>query len=324
MVNKIFWSIGQEITPETFIQADNYICNQHNLIRRLIADKYYGLLPPGVTGDPSIMIKANLNRLDLYIDRLVCYGITEAGYLISFDNNALNVTSSRDESSSLGITSSLGASSRFASPPVHFTIPNSNAKAFYVVLRVNPFEQVLIEPVDNDEAPEAHSDYSIIIRELGQITTDELAIAKIDNSNYSPIIDNSYIPPCMSVNACSQLLKTFESFKTLFAEIRSIITYKKDQFGKLMYPLTLLQFELNEFSLSDPPIALVRLIKKIITTCQFFIPDVRKIVLPDAFNTYCHNDVAIVFKSLLSCLQEVKLMVGKVEVVEEEDFTPRI
>ena len=300
MVNKIFWRVGQEITPDTFVQADNYICSQHNLIRRLISGKYYGLLPQTDADAPSLSVKANLNNRDLHIEQLACNGTTEAGYLALFEHSWL---------------SSL--------PKRRLSIPDSNANAFYIVLRINPYEQVLIEPVDNEEAPKAHSVYELDIRKLDEIAANELVILKIDNSNHSQAIDINYIPPCMSVNSCSVLLEVFNLVKQLLTEIRTIIESKKDQFGKLMYPLTLLHHELNEFSLTDSPIAFVRLIKKIIITYQFFIPDIQKIMLPDSFSKYCHNDAAVTFKSLLSYLNEVKLMVGKVEEVEE-DFMPQI
>jgi len=293
--NKICWRIGQEITPDTFIHADNYICSQHNLIRRLIAGKYHGLLP---LGEADFIAKATLNNRDFHLEQLSCYGTTEAGYLVSFNNSLL---------------ASL--------PKNRLSIPDSEADVFYVVLHINPFEQVLIEPVNNEETPEAHLVYELTIKELNQIETDELAIIKINNSSHTPMIDNDYIPPCMSVNACTQIHNVFNSAKTLFAEIRSIIVNKDYQFEKLMYPLTLLHHELDEFSEYESPIALVKFIKKIMITCQFFIPDIQKVVRPALLGEYCHNDVAIIFKSLLSCLHEIKMIVGK---VEEEDFTPQI
>ena len=298
---KIFWRIGQEITPDTFIQADNYICSQHNLIRRLIAGKYYGLLPQMVDEAPSLTVEANMNNRDIYIKQLTCNGITPAGYLVQFDDS---------------LSDSL--------PKRQLTLPNTNATAFYVVLRINPYEQVLIEPVDNDEAPEARSAYELCIRSLDQISSNELAIVKVDNSQQSPAIDGNYIPPCMAVDSGSVLLEMYTSVKNLLADIRVIIESKKDQFGKLMYPLTLLHHELNEFLLSEPPISLIRLIKKFMMTYHFFVPDIRMVTMPESIDEYNHNDVAIIFRSLLSCLQEVKLMIGKVEIVIEEDFTPRI
>ena len=295
---KIFWRIGQEITPDTFIQADNYICSQHNLIRRLIAGKYFGLLPQTEADAPSLTVENILNNRDIYLKQLACYGTTSAGYLALFDDSLLDTL-----------------------PKRQLSIPNTNAAAFYVVLRINPYEQVLIEPVDNTEAPEAHSAYELCIRSLDQISANELAIIKVDNSMQSPAIDDGYIPPCMAISSCSVLLDMFSTVKNLLTDIRSIIERRKDQFGKLMYPLTLLHYELNEFSLSEPPIALIRLIKKFMMTYHFFVADLRMIVMPDSIDEYNHNDVAIIFKSLLSCLQEVKLMIGKVEIVIEEDFT---
>ena len=297
--NKIFWRVGLEITPDTFIHADNYNCNQYNLIRRLIARENFGLLPMGEMGATPFVVRAGLNNREVCLEQLVCCGATEAGYLVLFDDERLA-----------------------ALPKKQVTIPNVGA-AFYVVLRINPYEQVLIEPVDYEEAPEASSAYELCVRELGKIAADELAVVKVLNNGYSTVIDADYIPPCMSVNACSKLSEVFVSFKKLFTEIRSIIEQKKDQFGKLMYPLTLLHCELDDFSPSDTPKALVGLIKKFIMTYQFFIPDIRQIAVPDAQRAYNHNDVALIFKSLLSYLQEVKLIVGKVEMIEE-DFTPQI
>ena len=299
---KICWRIGQEITPDTFIQADKYICSQQNLIRRLIAGKYFGLLPQTEVENPSLTIEAGLKNRDVYIKQLACNGTTASGYLALFEHDLLDVL-----------------------PKQPLTLPDENATAFYVVLRVDPYEQVLIEPIENNEAPEARSSYGLLVRKLSQIEANELAILKVDNSQRTPVIDNDYIPPCMSVNASSVLLEMFATVEKLLTEIRSIIDNKKEQFGKLMYPLTLLHHELNEFSQSEPPIALIRLIKKFMMTYHFFVPDTRMIVLSDSIEAYNHNDVAIIFKSLLSSLQEVKLMIDKVEmVVIEEDFTPRI
>lgn len=294
-VNKICWRIGQEITPDTFIQADNYICSQHNLIRRLIADKCYGLLPDG---EADFAVKANLNNKDFYFEQLVCCGTTEAGYLVLFAN---------EWQSSL--------------PKRQLSITHSNANAFYVVLRINPYEQVLIEPVENDEAPMAHAAYELDIRELDKIAANELALIKIDNTHSSPLIANNYMPPCMSVNACAKLLETYELLKQLLTEIHSHIKRKDDIFGKISYPLAMLYDELYEFPLSSPPIALLRLIKKIILTCQLFIADIRAVDLPDLIRTYNHNDMSLTFNSLLNYLQTVNRIVGQ---SKEEDFTPRI
>ena len=295
--NKIFWRIGQEITPETFKQADNYICSQHNLIRRLIASNQYGLLPQSETNSSPFTVKTTLNNREISIEQLVCSGTTAAGYLVEMESAML---------------ASL--------PRKYLSIPDSAAKALYIVLQINPFEQTLIEPVSNEEAPTAHAAYKLQIRELDRIDEDELAILKIDSSNYAPQIDPNYIPPCMSVNACSKLLDTFSRLKQLLTEIMSHIRHKGLLVGTTIYPLTMLYDELEDFPLSGQPIALIRLIKKCIRTYQCFIPDIRRIDTPDLLSAYNHNDVSITFQSLLSYLQNVSKIVGQ----GEEDFTPRI
>jgi hypothetical protein len=310
---KIYWRIGQEITPETFIQADNYVAGQHSLIRRLIAQKSYGLLPP-VEASPdddspavsrtttltsSLTVKADLNNGEIRIGHLECIGTTDAGYLIDFENIFLD-----------------------SLPKKQLPVPTANAAAYYLVLRINPFEQTLIEPVEDEEAPQAHSFYELAIKELEHIGADELALLKINNRTHSPEIDATYIPPCMSVNACANIVETCRLFRNLFAEIRKHIEQKRDRFDPVVYPLAMLGYELDEFPSTEPPIALVRLIRKIILTCRFFIPEVGKINLPDSSATYNHNDVSIIFNSLLSSLQTIIKIVG--QDVEEEDFTPKI
>ena len=210
MINKIFWRAGQEITPDTFIQADNHSCSQYNLIRRLIAGAYYGLLPQEATGALSYTVKANLNNRVLHMEQITCYGTTAAGYLIQFDHNRST-----------------------ALPNLQLPLPPADADAFYVVLRVDPYVQVLIEPVENEEAPEAHSAYELDIKEISQIAADELAILKINNLDGTPVVDADYIPPCSSVYACAKMRSVFEAVKTLFAEIHSSLLQNQNRYANL-------------------------------------------------------------------------------------------
>ena len=295
--HKIFWRTGQEITPETFKQADNYMIGQHNLIRRLIADGNYGLLPQTETDASPFNVKTTLNNRELSIEQIVCSGTTAAGYLVEMESPMLN-----------------------SCPQRYLSIPDTATKALYVVLRINPFEQVLFEPVKDEEAPAAHAVYELHIRELDRIGEDELTLLKVDIGNNMPVINPNYIPPCMSINACSRLLETFNELKQLLNEIMSHIEQKGLLVGTTLYPLTMLYDELDDFPLSTPPIVLIRLIKKIIQTCRTFISDLRTLELPDLLRGYNHNDMSITFKSLLSYLQKVAKIVGE----GEEDFTPRI
>jgi len=162
--------------------------------------------------------------------------------------------------------------------------------------------------------------YELNIRELDQIGEDELPILKIDNSSNAPIIEQGYIPPCMSVNACPKLLETYNLLKQLLTEMMSHIENKGYFVGTTIYPLRMLHDEFDDFSLSSQPVELIRLMKNIIRTCQFFISDIRAIEMPDLLRTYNHNDVSITFKSLLSYLRGISKIIAE----GEEDFTPKI
>ena len=294
--------IGQEITPETFIQSDNYMCSQHNLIRRLIADNSYGLVPCGDKAEVEgtlFAIKPNIDNKDLYVERLVCIATTAAGYLIDIDSQLWNTIYQK-----------------------HLSIPDSAAKNLYLVLRVNPFEQVLIEPVMNEEAPMAHPAFSLQVRELDRIGDDEMAILKIDNTGYTAKIDPDYIPPSMSMNACPKLLETYGLIKQLLSEVQFHTKNKGELSGATRYQLSMLYDDLQDFAMSNKPIDLIRLVRKIIRTYQFFVSNIRSIDFPDLLRSYNHNDMSITFKLLLSFLQNVIRIVS--QGVEEEDFTPKI
>ena len=300
---KIFWKIGQEITPETFIHADNYICSQQNLIRSMITYRYYGLLPQLDGGAKSLIVKASMSNKDINVEKLDCYGVTGNGSLIEFENIMLLALQNK-----------------------RLSIPYTKAKVLYIVLRVNPFEQVLIEPVEDEEKPQGYATYELDIKELDRIEGNELAILKIDNIDSSPEIVDDYIPPCMSIDSSDKLTDCYGKFKKLFEEIQSQINLKKAFYHEAIYPLQLLQFDFDEFPLSEPPIALIRLIKKIIRTYTFFIPDIRQVEAVDFSAPYNHNDVMDVLRPLLKYLHEVRTIVSKEEkpVIIEEDFTPKI
>ena len=296
--NKIFWRAGQEITPETFIQADDYICRQQNLIRRLIARQYYGLLPRN-DGGSSLSIIASLNNREVHVEELICTGITGAGYLIEIDNDVL--ASVRNK---------------------RLLVPESSSKDYYVVLRIHPFKQTLIEPVEDEATPLSHPLYEFDVKSLDNIEDGELSILKIDNGNQPPKLDADYIPPCMSINSCRKLPEIYGQIKQITSEIQARVNLKKEQFRELIYPLRMLYFELDEFPLSEPPVSLIYLIKKIIKTLIFFIPDIRHVKEPDLSAEYNHNDMADIFKSLVKYLHEIQLILSTEE--EVEDLTPQI
>ena len=299
---KIFWQAGQEITPETFIQADNYICSQHNLIRKIINRRYYGLLPVNEETAPVFSIKADLNATKIHIEKLSCHGITKEGYLIELEDNQL---------------SSILKDRLF--------IPDFISGTCYVVIRIIPFAQTLIEPVENEETPFSQPVYELDVKELAHIKENELPVLKMKVNNRNYQIDWEYIPPCMSVLSHEKLLKLYWNAQQIATDILALLKFKKVQFQKLIFPASILFFDLEQFSLAEPPYFLLQLLKKIVKTFEFFLPDVHLIDDAILAAPYNHDDIAETLQVLMTCLEEIRLIVGKEEEpVVEEDFTPKI
>jgi predicted component of type VI protein secretion system len=299
--NKIFWRVGQEITPETFIQADNYITAQQNLIRKFLNRRYYGLLPVDEEAAPSITVSARLNGMDVSIEQLRCQGVTRDGSLITFDGDLSSVV------------------------PCRLSLSAFSAGSYYVVLRILPFEQQLVEPVENEETPFALPVWEFDVKDLQHIEGNELPVLKIIYNQQYPEIDRRYIPPCMAVCSNQNLMEQYQQFKQTVADIQSTLIHKREQFSPLIAPITLMLFDLEQISLNEPPWTLIQLLKKTIKIIGFFFKSLQ--LDPQALHEpYIHDDIMRIIQALTQCFQDIQLFIGKQKaaIQEEEDFTPRI
>ena len=296
--NKIFWRAGQEITPETFIQADNYICAQQNLIRKLINLQYYGLLPIDDTNAPSFTVNATLNGAELSIEQLCCNGVTKEGYLIDFNTNQLPSAKKN-----------------------RLIVPGNASRFSYVVLRIHPFEHTLVEPVVNEETPFALPVYELDIKELTNIEGNELPVLKIDSSQGHPAIDRNYIPPCMSIRSHQQLLDHYWHLKQSLNGILTALNGKKEQYAQLIYPVSFLLFDLEQLSLNAPPFHLIQLLKKTVKTIGFFTKNAQWTQAQVINAPYTHDDITPTLQALAKCFQEIHHFIGK---GVKEEFMPRI
>jgi hypothetical protein len=298
--HKIFWKAGQEITSETFIQADHYICAQQNLIRKFLNRQYYGLLPVNEAGAPSFTVNATMQGAAVRIEQLNCHAITKEGYLIAFDNELLP-----------------------AVPQNKLSVAACPQGIYYVVLRVFPFEHTLLEPVENEATPYALPVFEFDVKPLTHIAGNELPVLKIDCSRGQPAIDRNYIPPCMSVNAYGKLMENFQNLKQAASVIKTMLIKKKEQYAELIYPVTMQLFDLEQFPPSDPPFCLIQQLKKFIISIGYFVQQLQR-ELAAVINTPCqHDDISGSLQSIINCFGMIQQFLGET-VVEEEDFTPKI
>lgn len=78
--NRINWHTGMEITPQVFIDADNFQIEQQNITRRLQVMPCYGLLPNSVF-NADISIQGDT----LSIKNLVVHAVTPQGEIIDIN-----------------------------------------------------------------------------------------------------------------------------------------------------------------------------------------------------------------------------------------------
>ena len=293
---KIFWKVGQEITPETFIQADHSFCAEQNLIRKFLNRQWYGLLPMGEEDAPTFAVNASVQGEAVHIEQLCCRAITKEGYLISFDHTHLPTM----QQNSLSLAA-------------------LQQGIYYVVLRVLPFERALLEPVENEATPYALPVFEFDLKLSPNITGNELPILKIDGSSKS--IDPHYIPPCMSISASQKLIENFLNLRHTAATVKSMFDKDEEQYAEAIYPLTMLLFDLEQLPECELPYNLIQVLKKILKTVGFFVPQLQK-GLKEAVNTpYYHNDISPLLQSIDKSFRDIQQFLGN---VVKEDFTPKI
>ena len=300
---KIYWQTGLEITPDTFIASDNYVSAQQNLIRKLVNLQYYGLLPVSDASAPSLIVNASMNGSEISIEHLFCNGVTRDGYLIQCNNEHLPALRRQ-----------------------RLTVAGRSSGYSYVVLRTIPFEQTLVEPVENEETPFALPVYELDVKELTQIGGNELAILRIECSPYSSRIDLNYIPPCMAIRSHEKLIEQYRLMMQAVDRILKAMLGKKSEYQQVLYPFTMLLFDLEQFSPHNPPYYLVQTLKKTIKTVDFFVKS-SQWNLTEVMNIpYIHDDIDLMLQALAKCFQDIQIFIGKATVVKEkeEDFTPRI
>jgi hypothetical protein len=102
------WKDGLDITPEVFIEADNYHIAQRSTVARLNTFRLYGVLP-----DTVFRKDCQITNDAVFINELCCTAITKGGYMIDFQNDI---------------------------PGQELSLSEFKVGTYYVVLQVNPFQ----------------------------------------------------------------------------------------------------------------------------------------------------------------------------------------
>jgi len=282
---RIYWKIGLDLTPEIFIEADNYHISQRSILTQSYAFRTYGILP-----DTNFKISYRLNHDSIFIDELYCMAITRNGHLIDVQNDV----------SFKGVSLS----------------ELSDDEPFYMVLNVDSFHP----KSSGKEELYAKASYSIETIDLKQNIVSGIPILKVgyNRKKRCKEVDNNYVVPHISLSTSNVLIEKYHTIK----DVLSIINKKLPTNELTFYLMELLEVELNNYCLQEFPAELILLLKKICTILKSYLKrqnkeefDEMKIFLNEIYN---HNEILDIILKGIDCLKIINQKIDeKVEIIEE-------
>ena len=284
---RIHWKKGLDITPEIFINSDNYHISERHLLARFIASHSYGILPNG-----KFTIEKDLVNNRVVIQHLECLAITSGGYI----SNIQNDTSFQKE----------------------LALNETQEGAFYVVLTANASPTTCID----EKELYMFSEYNLTLTRTDKTIQHGLPIAKIYNNNSHWEMDKGYIPPAIALSSVAELKERFSEIKKIIHEILEKFSEKDPYYLQVM----MFQLELNNYSLQESPEELSLLLKKFCWIFQAYLNIVEKMgELPaiKAFidEPYNPNEIGKILQLGLDALKEVhQILYDKPIPVEIEEI----
>lgn len=212
--NRINWQGGMKVSPEHFIQTENYHIEQMGDLRRQVVGRFgFGLLPIAEVGlQAGIQIQEHVtNQVEVKLNH--CNAITASGERISYQVGADNIPLSK----------------RF-SPQ---TEENSNGKStghWQVILGFDPYERTPIGELDPAENPPRHPHCEGTLKlhivssaetDLSRYASHFITIGKIRKEGQRYVVDNNYIPPCCTMSAHEELKGYESTFNRLLLNINT-------------------------------------------------------------------------------------------------------
>ncbi len=192
---QVNWSDGMKLNKDVFIAQDNaQSSNAYNLIATSLSPIRYGLVPTSNNYNTQIAVD---NQNTVRVTVIACKAITSGGVPVYID--ASEQSTGTD-----------------GSPSTTLQIATSNSNTFYwAVLLVKPYERNPfgeINPTENPARfPYVKPGHEILLIEDSQINQYlkhplALIIGKIVVNGSSIVVDQEYLPPCISVSASQDLI----------------------------------------------------------------------------------------------------------------------
>jgi len=280
---KIDWQTGMEITSQTFIEAENFQQFHDDLNRKLVSLRSYGLIPK-----VKFTLDSTIIDFTLTIEEICCEAITKNGTLLNLHEGGI------------------------------INLPSMYTGEYFVVAKIKEQKHIEI-----NEIPYLETVYEYDLKQWADLSDGNLfPLLKIkkENEYWEKVV---YIPPCIAISSCRELINNSEEIRTLFNEINDNIGRKKYN-SYLMYAFSILSIELNSFTKNETPSELILLLKKIIATLLLCEPDFDNTSKTFLQNEYDHYDISKAFEQLIILFNSFKDKLFQEEVVEEkiEEETP--
>ena len=204
-LKRVNWQDGMALNKEHFIQTEDYFIWQLCDYSQLLINKYnYGFLPKSCDDYKDGQIIELHERLDgkIRITLIACN-------IITLDGIKINISAS--EASKLNLCCSFDTNKMI-----------SNQNVLSVMLSVFPFQRMACGVIDSSEEPPRIPNVQTVLKlklldslNTIDVDTSSIIIAKIRYSMGRWIIDNSYIPPSLSMISLNSLSELYINSKDL-------------------------------------------------------------------------------------------------------------
>ena len=228
------WIDGMKITRNHFVEQDNAFRNAlHDAASFGLSPYRHGVLPPSAQAENTFSVKISSdNQNTIKVDVQVCQAVTSGGARISIPAFAAPVATAADT----------GLSAFFP-----FNALDGDMD-WWVVLVVHPYDKQAAGSPDLSENPPrypyalpTHAIQLVNAKSYTQYTYHPyaLTIGKLFVNGSEIVLEDYYIPPCISVSAHPDLVSLLGEFDEFFASLEKYCTlilqkiFKKNQQNNL-------------------------------------------------------------------------------------------
>lgn len=182
-INRIDWKRGMEITPRTFMDADNYHIHENQINRQCIVPKSYGLVPQN-----SFDLKYAFQGNKLILEKVACVILDISGRTLRLDRK------------------------------VEIALPHSSQGVYYLVVSSGNEEHIEENGVPYlVQSPQFH-----IVDSLESANSTSVPIMKLQvNQGDWEVVD--FIPPCCAVQSHPLLAQLAKQCKQTLNKILQLM-----------------------------------------------------------------------------------------------------